>query len=50
MTRRLFLLVPSFNPTGPVRGAIALANALANDRDVTIVALKSGPDITSLLE
>lgn len=50
MPRRLFLLVPSFQPTGPVRGAIALANALAKERDVTLVALKGGPIITSLLQ
>lgn len=41
--KRIFLLVPSFHPTGPVKGAIALANAVAGERDVFLVALKGGP-------
>ena len=48
--RRLFLLVPSFVSTGPVRGAVALANALAGERDVTVVALKGGRDVAGWLE
>jgi glycosyltransferase involved in cell wall biosynthesis len=40
--RDIFILVPSFNSTAPVKGAIALANALATERKVTLVALKKG--------
>ncbi|WP_395502162.1 glycosyltransferase [Ectopseudomonas mendocina] len=36
----IFILVPSFNPTGPVKGACALANILAQRFPVTLVALK----------
>lgn len=43
MNRRLFVLVPSLTPDGPVKGAIALANALAGDHDVTLVSLRRGP-------
>lgn len=39
----LFILVPSFSPAGPIKGAIALGNALAPDHEVTLVAIKSGP-------
>lgn len=41
--RQLFVLVPSMAPTGPIKGAVALCNALAADFDVTLVALKSSP-------
>lgn len=41
--RRLFVLVPSLVPTGPIKGAIALCNSLADSFDVTIVALKQSP-------
>lgn len=41
--RSIFILVPSFHPTGPVKGAIALANELVEYRDVTLVSLKHGP-------
>jgi glycosyltransferase involved in cell wall biosynthesis len=41
--RDIFILVPSFTPTAPVKGAVALANALAAERKVTLVALKNGP-------
>jgi len=40
--RPLFVLVPSLVPTGPVKGAIALANALANHCEVSLVAIKPG--------
>ncbi|MDR7012320.1 glycosyltransferase involved in cell wall biosynthesis [Pseudomonas alcaliphila] len=36
----VFILVPSFDPTGPVKGACALANMLAQRFAVTLVALK----------
>lgn len=43
--REIFLLVPSFRPTGPVKGAVALANALAGSRKVTLVSIKHGPGV-----
>ncbi len=39
----VFILVPSFSPAGPVKGAVALANALAADQAVTLCAIKRGP-------
>lgn len=41
--KHLFILVPSDSPAGPVKGAYALANALAGQREVTLVSLKHGP-------
>lgn len=41
----IFILIPSLSPVGPVKGAIALANALANKRRVTLAILKSGPGV-----
>jgi glycosyltransferase involved in cell wall biosynthesis len=38
--RQLFVLVPSLIPTAPIKGAVALCNALASDFNVTLVALK----------
>lgn len=38
--RRLFILIPSLVPTGPIKGAIALSNSLAGRFEITIVALK----------
>lgn len=42
---RIFVLVPSLHPTGPVKGAVALANVLVQHRPVALVALKPGPGI-----
>lgn len=42
MINHVFILVPSFTPAGPVKGAVALGNALANVRSVTLVCLKGG--------
>jgi glycosyltransferase involved in cell wall biosynthesis len=36
------ILIPSLIPTGPVKGAIALANALADKRSVKFITLKGG--------
>ena len=41
--RRLFVLVPSLVPTGPIKGAMALCNSVADSFDVTLVALKPSP-------
>lgn len=48
--RHVFLLVPSWRPTGPVKGAFALANALAASRPVTLAALKPGPGVDAPLD
>jgi hypothetical protein len=42
-------LVPSFHPTGPIKGAFALANALAPKGDVTLVSVKKGDDAQAYL-
>lgn len=42
MTRHIFILLPASVPTGPVRGAWALANVLVRERAVTVVTLRSG--------
>ncbi|MBL11164.1 MAG: hypothetical protein CL402_11725 [Acidiferrobacteraceae bacterium] len=43
MKSDIFITIPSLSPTGPIKGAIALANSLANNRTVTLVAIKRGP-------
>lgn len=43
MVPSVFILVPSFDPTGPVKGACALANILVELYPVTLVALKDPP-------
>lgn len=47
---RLFILVPSLLPTGPIKGAVALCNALAEDFDVSLVALKPAPIFPGYLD
>lgn len=42
MKRIFFIVVPSLVPTGPVKGAIALANQLVRSRRVLLVVLKPG--------
>lgn len=41
--RKFFILLPSDTPHGPVKGAYALANAIARHRDVALVTLRHGP-------
>lgn len=41
--RTIFILVPAPFPTGPIKGAYALANALVPKRRVVLVFLKEGP-------
>jgi glycosyltransferase involved in cell wall biosynthesis len=48
--RRLFVLVPSLVPTGPIKGALALCNSLADKCDVTLVILKPTPACAGKLE
>lgn len=50
MKRDIFILVPSPHPTGPVKGAFALANALAPIRRVVLVYLKDGPGVDANLD
>lgn len=50
MNYSIFLLLPSPRPTGPIKGAFALANYLAPIRDVTIVYLKQGPGVDAYLD
>jgi glycosyltransferase involved in cell wall biosynthesis len=39
---RLFVIVPSLVPTGPIKGAVALCNGLAGQLPVTLVTVKGG--------
>jgi glycosyltransferase involved in cell wall biosynthesis len=48
--RTIFVLVPSPHPTGPVKGAYALCNALASSRRVVLVFLKAGPGVDAPLD
>ena len=50
MIRDIFILVPSRHPTGPIKGAFALANALAPIRRVVLVYLKDGPGVDANLD
>jgi glycosyltransferase involved in cell wall biosynthesis len=50
MRRDIFILVPSPHPTGPVKGAFALANALAPICRVVLVYLKDGPGVEANLD
>ncbi len=50
MPREWFLLVPSLRPTSPIKGAVALANAIIGRRRVRLVAFKPGPGILDDLE
>jgi glycosyltransferase involved in cell wall biosynthesis len=47
--KKIFVLVPSFNPAGPVKGAVALCNGLVDRFPVTFVSLKPGGNIDSLM-
>jgi glycosyltransferase involved in cell wall biosynthesis len=48
--KKIFILVPSPHPAGPIKGAYALANALAKERVVTLVTLKLGPGVSAPLD
>ncbi len=50
MNRTILILVPSPHPTGPVKGAFALANALAPIRRIVLVYLKDGPGVDANLD
>jgi glycosyltransferase involved in cell wall biosynthesis len=46
---KYFILVPSFTPCGPVKGAIAFANAIVDKREIVLVAVKKGAGVLSCL-
>ncbi len=48
--KNIFIIIPSFEPTGPIKGAIALANYLVNYRDVTIVTVKNNFEVMNDLD
>jgi glycosyltransferase involved in cell wall biosynthesis len=50
MRSTIFILVPSPHPTGPIKGAFALANALVAVRNVIMVYLKNGPGVDAALD
>jgi glycosyltransferase involved in cell wall biosynthesis len=41
----IFIVIPSLSPEGPIKGAVALANALSEKRRVVLAVLKSGPGV-----
>ncbi|MCB2167788.1 MAG: glycosyltransferase [Deltaproteobacteria bacterium] len=47
--RKIFILLPSPHPTGPIKGAIALANFIYRDHPTTIVYIKSGPGVDTAI-
>ena len=50
MRRTVFIIIPSLSPTGPVKGAIALANSLNANCEVTLVSVKKGPGSSALID
>jgi glycosyltransferase involved in cell wall biosynthesis len=48
--QQIFVLIPADTPVGPVKGAYALANALAAWRAVSLVTLKYGPGAEAALD
>lgn len=47
--KNVYILLPSPHPTGPIKGAVALANILVKYHHTSIVFLKKGPGIDSEL-
>ena len=48
--RRYFIFVPTGTISSPIKGAVALANALARERQVAFVAVKPDSDAFDLLD
>ena len=46
----IYLILPSERPTGPIKGAYALANNLIKIANVSIIFLKKGRAINDLLD
>ena len=47
---RVFIILPSNSPSGPIKGAFAMANGLVDTYKVTIVYLKSGNGVNAYLD
>jgi glycosyltransferase involved in cell wall biosynthesis len=47
--RTIYILLPSPHPTGPIKGAIALANIISREHPTTLVFLKSGPGVDTAI-
>lgn len=48
---KCIILIPSLNPSGPIKGAVALANGLSSlGVSVTLVALRTGPGANSEID
>ena len=50
MTTTYCILLPSLIPTGPIKGAIALANRLITRGKVYLILLKSGSDAAAVID
>lgn len=50
MKTNIFILVPSFERTGPIKGAVAIANMLSKSYHVTFVTLKNKKGIENELD
>jgi glycosyltransferase involved in cell wall biosynthesis len=50
MLKKVFLLIPSDSPTGPIKGAYALANLLIESYEVSITSLKPGTGANAQLD
>ena len=48
--KKLFILLPAATPDGPIKGAYALANALVENINVTVVTLKLGTGVDAPLD
>lgn len=50
VNKKIFILIPALIQTGPVKGAIAFANAIAAKRKVTLVSFKPGAGACSPID
>jgi glycosyltransferase involved in cell wall biosynthesis len=48
--KKVFIVIPSPHPTGPIKGAYALANALVEEVSVTLVTLRAGPGASASID
>lgn len=46
----VFILLPSRSPSGPIKGAFAIANGLVNSYQIKIIYLKKGKGVNSYLD
>ena len=47
--RNIFILLPSPSPSGPIKGAYAIANQITSEHKVYLVFLKNGDGVSSFL-